>query len=424
MITRWQTLCCVFSIYLMFPAQQLRAEDWPAFRGPLGNGISQETDVPLTWNAEENILWKAPLPAPGNSSPIVSNGKVFITCAENEGRKRSLYCFDRTSGKQLWVQSVNYDKVMPTHKTNSYCGSTPAADGKRIVVWHSSAGLYCYDFTGKELWNRNLGDFEHIWGYGVSPVLHAGKIILHCGPGKRVFMTALDLESGKTLWETDEPVAGDGQYNDQKKYMGSWSTPVIANVNGQTLIICSMALRVNAYEPTSGKIIWSCEGLHGKKGDLAYTSPVLANEICVAMGGFNGPAIGFRMQGSGDITDAQRLWQKEPNPQRISTGIFTNRHLFMANAGPNLFQCLNPATGEIVWQERSGGAACWGSMVLADKHLYVTDQNGTTHVFQPSTTGLEKVAENPLKERSNSTPAFSDGQVFIRTFQHLYCIGK
>ncbi|WP_417385470.1 PQQ-binding-like beta-propeller repeat protein [Gimesia sp.] len=424
MVKRWQALCCVISFFVPLSAGQLHAEDWPAFRGPLGNGISQETNVPLKWDSKENILWKAPLPAPGNSSPIVSNGKVFVTCAENEGRKRSLYCFDRTSGKQLWVQSVNYDKVMPTHKTNSYCGSTPAADGKRVVVWHSSAGLFCYDFTGKELWNRKLGEFEHIWGYGASPVLHAGKIFLHCGPGKRVFMTALDLESGKTLWETDEPVAGDGQYNDDRKYMGSWSTPVIANINGQTLIICSMALRVNAYDPATGKIIWSCRGLQGKKGDLAYTSPVLADEICVAMGGFNGPAIGFRMQGSGDITDAERLWQKEPNPQRISTGIFTNGHLFMANAGPNLFQCLNPETGEIVWQERSGGAACWGSMVLADKHLYVTDQNGTTHVFQPSTAGLEKVAENPLKERSNSTPAFSDGQIFIRTFQHLYCIGK
>ena len=150
MVKHWQSICCVFSMCLVFSAGQLRAEDWPAFRGPLGNGISRETDVPLKWSAEENIRWKAPLPAPGNSSPIVSNGKVFITCAENEGRKRSLYCFDRTSGKQLWVQSVNYDKVMPTHKTNSYCGSTPATDGKRVVAWHSSAGLYCYDFAGKE----------------------------------------------------------------------------------------------------------------------------------------------------------------------------------------------------------------------------------------------------------------------------------
>lgn len=416
--------CCYGLAFFLSLTNGVNAGDWPAFRGPQGNGIAQETQVPLTWSATENILWKVPLPAPGNSSPIVSRGRVFITCAENEGRKRSLYCFDRKDGKQLWVRTVNYEKVMPTHKTNNYCGSTPVADGKRVVAWHSSAGLYCYDFDGNEVWHRDLGEFDHMWGYGASPVLHAGKIILHCGPGKRVFMTAIDLESGKTIWETDEPVENDGQRNQNRKYMGSWSTPVIATVDGQTLAICSMSLRVNAYDPDTGKIIWSCSGLRGQKGDLAYTSPVLADQICVAMGGYNGPAIGFRMQGSGDITETARLWRKEPNPQRISTGVYASGHIFMANAGPNLFQCIDPATGKLAWQERSGGAACWGSMILADGHLFVTDQRGTTHIFQPNAERFERVAQNKLGERSNSTPAFSDGQIFLRTFQHLYCIGN
>ncbi|MCH9654101.1 MAG: PQQ-like beta-propeller repeat protein [Planctomycetes bacterium] len=413
-----------FSLSVVFCTSTILAEDWPAFRGPRGNGTSLEKKVPLKWSPTENIIWKVALPAPGNSSPIVSNGRVFVTCAEDEGRKRSLYCFDRTNGRELWKRTVNFDKVMPTHKTNNYCGSTPVADGKRVVVWHASAGLFCYDFAGKELWNRNLGEFEHIWGYGASPILHKGKIILHCGPGKRVFMTAIDLENGKTIWETEEPVEGNGQRNNERKYMGSWSTPIITKKNGQHLIICSMLLRVNAYDPQTGKIIWSCLGLHGKKGDLAYTSPVLADEICVAMGGFNGPAISFRMQGTGDITAKEQLWRKEPNPQRISTGIYTQGSLFMANAGPNIFQCLNPSTGKILWQERSGGAACWGSLILANQHLYVTDQNGTTHVFKPNVKRLEKVAQNELRERSNSTPAFSNGQIFLRTFQHIYCIGN
>ncbi len=413
-----------FSFSLFWSISPSLAEDWPAFRGPRGNGTSLEKDVPLKWSKQENITWKVALPAPGNSSPIVSNGRVFVTCAENKGHKRSLYCFDRKDGRELWVRSVNFDKDMPTHKTNNYCGSTPVADGKRVIVWHASAGLFCYDFAGNELWNRNLGEFQHQWGYGVSPILHKGKIILHCGPGKRVFMTAIDPANGKTIWETEEPIDGDGERNTQRKYMGSWSTPVIAEVNGQELIVCSMSLRVNAYDPQTGKILWSCRGLKGKKGDLAYTSPVLAKEICVTMGGFNGPAIGFRMQGTGDITAAQQLWRNEPNPQRISTGIYTNNALFMASAGPNLFQCLNPTTGKILWQERSGGAACWGSLILANQLLYVTDQSGTTHVFKPNVKRLEKVVQNKLGEPSNSTPAISDGQIFIRTFRHLYCIGK
>ncbi|WP_417395119.1 PQQ-binding-like beta-propeller repeat protein [Gimesia chilikensis] len=415
---------CSTLVLLCVALSVASAEDWPAFRGPRGNGISHETKIPLKWSQTENILWKVPLPAAGNSNPIVSNGRVFITCAENEGRQRSLYCFDRKNGKQLWMRTVNFDKVKPTHKTNNYCGSTPVANGKRVVVWHSSAGLYCYDFDGNEVWHRDLGEFDHMWGYGVSPVLHEGKIILHCGPGKRVFMTAIDLESGKTIWETDEPVESNGERNNDRKYMGSWSTPVIARINDRSLVICSMSLRVNAYDPETGDIVWSCSGLRGQKGDLCYTSPVLADQICVAMGGFNGPAIGFRMQGTGDITESARLWRKEPNPQRISTGVFTAGHIFMANAGPNIVQCINPQTGEIVWQERSGGAACWGSLILADGHLFVTDQQGTTHVFKPNTERFETVAQNKLGERSNSTPAFSDGQIFIRTFQHLYCIGN
>lgn len=420
----FHVLFFVLSCFLISGLTTLNAEDWPAFRGLRGDGISREQDVPLKWSPSENIIWKAKLPAPGNSSPIVSNGRVFVTCAENKGRKRSLYCFDRTNGRELWVRTVNFDQVMPTHKTNPYCGSTPVTDGKRVIVWHASAGLYCYDFAGKELWKRDLGKFEHIWGYGASPVLHEGKIILHCGPGKRVFMTALHLMNGKTIWETEEPVEGNGQRNKERKYMGSWSTPIIAEINSRKLIICSMSLRVNAYDPKTGNIIWSCYGLRGQKGDLAYTSPIVANDVCVAMGGFNGPAIGFRMQGKGDITAKQSLWRKEPNPQRISSGIFTKNHLFMANAGPNLFQCIIPDTGEVVWQERSGGAACWGSLVLANEHLYVTDQNGTTHVFKADNKRYEKVAQNELHETSNSTPAFSDGQIFLRTFNHIYCIGK
>ena len=250
-----------FSLSVVFCTSTILAEDWPAFRGPRGNGTSLEKKVPLKWSPTENIIWKVALPAPGNSSPIVSNGRVVLSPAQKmKDANGASTALTAQNGRELWKRTVNFDKVMPTHKTNNYCGSTPVADGKRVVVWHASAGLFCYDFAGKELWNRNLGEFEHIWGYGASPILHKGKIILHCGPGKRVFMTAIDLENGKTIWETEEPVEGNGQRNNERKYMGSWSTPIITKKNGQHLIICSMSLRVNAYDPQTGKIIWELSG--------------------------------------------------------------------------------------------------------------------------------------------------------------------
>ena len=120
---------------------------------------------------------------------------MLVTSAEDkEGRRRSLYCFDAASGRQLWVRTVAIDKTMPTHETNPYGGSTPVSDGRRVVVWHASAGLHCYDLDGKEIWSRDLGEFRHMWGYGSSPILHQGRVILHTGPGKRVFVTAIELD--------------------------------------------------------------------------------------------------------------------------------------------------------------------------------------------------------------------------------------
>ena len=412
------------SVLALFLISQVSAGDWPQFRGAGNNGISAETGIPREWGPKKNILWKTPLPGSCNGSPIVSNGKVFVTSAVEKGTKRTLHCFDRRTGKELWAKTVVHKEEMPTHKTNLYGGSTPAADGQRVVVWHGSAGIYCYNFNGVEIWGRKLGEYRHMWGYGTSPIIHDNRVFLHTGPGKRVFMFALDLDIGKVVWKTEEPVDGSGERNSKNKYMGSWSTPVIVNSNGKDLLLCSFATRVNAYDIKSGKIVFSCDGIRGKKGDLCYTSPVIAGDICVAMGGFTGPAIGFKIGGEGNITAKQRLWRTETAPQRIGSGVYAAGYLFMANAGPALFECIDPKTGEILWKERAPGAVHWGSMVYVDGHIYVTDQEGTTHILEPDPNKLVLVRSNKLNEPTNSTPAFSDGQVFIRTFKHLYCIGK
>ncbi|MCH9034216.1 MAG: PQQ-binding-like beta-propeller repeat protein, partial [Planctomycetes bacterium] len=187
-----------------------------------------------------------PLPGPGNSSPIVSHGRVFLTCAEETGRKRHLYCFHRASGDPPWRRTVNYPKKMKTHKTNPYCASTPAANGRQVVVWHGSAGLFCYDFSGKELWKNDLGEVIHNWGYAASPVLYGDRIILNRGPGKDTAMMALELESGKIIWKTKEPLNGDGKFRKDGNNIGTWSTPIIVKIDGRDQIVCSMPTRVVA----------------------------------------------------------------------------------------------------------------------------------------------------------------------------------
>lgn len=401
----------------------LWAADWNAFRGPAGDGVSSETKAPTIWSATDNIAWKIGLPQPGNSSPIVAQGRVFLTCAEDkDGKQRSLYCFDRQTGKTLWVKTVAIDEVLPTHETNPYCGSSPAASDDRVVAFHGSAGLYCYDLDGQEVWSKKLGELRHEWGYGASPISHENRVILHFCPGAREFIAAFDIATGKELWRTDEPAGGAEGARTDEAYVGSWSTPIIAAIDGNEQILCSTTTRVNGYDPASGKLLWWCRGLRGKRGDLSYSSPIVSGDLCVTTGGFQGPAIGFRMGGMGYITE-QRLWQVEPNPQSIGTGVIVGKHLYRPNAGPGTIECIEVETGRIAWTERAGGGNHWGSILSVGGLLYATNQDGQTTIFRPDSAKFEEVAVNRLEEHTNSTPAISDGQIFIRTFNHLFCVG-
>ena len=397
------------------------AGDWPRFRGPDGTGVSEETSLPLTWSRTENVRWRAELPAAGNSSPVVARSKVLITCATEGGAQRGLYCYDRRDGRLLWSQSVAFTGNEPTHATNPPCASSPATNGEVVVVWHGSAGVHCYDLQGQVRWSRDLGVFRHIWGYAASPVIYRDRVLLNCGPGRRSFVIALALDDGRTLWQVDEP-GDDGEPapgTDRGQWIGSWSTPQVIAVDGREQVIVSLPHEVKSYDLQSGEVIWTCAGL----GDLVYTSPVVGSGFCVAMSGYHGPAIALRLGGSGDVTATHRLWHAtQQNPQRIGSGVILGPFMYLANAN-GVMHCLHVESGELRWQARLA-ESIWGSLLAAEGRLYVTDQAGTTYVMAANPERLEVLAENRLEEPSNSTPAFSDGEIFLRTFQALYCIGR
>ncbi len=318
-----------------------QAADWPAFRGPSLSGVAAETKAPTAWGDDRNVRWKTALPRPGNGSPIVVGDQVYVTSAEDsDGKGRSLYCFDAATGEKKWLRTVTAARKFATHDTNPYCGTTPVATADRVVVWHASAGLHCYDRNGQPLWSRDLGEFEHMWGYGTSPILHGGRVILHSGPGKRVFVGAYELATGKTIWETDEPPDGDADRNQAGKYHGSWTTPVVARVGGEEQLVVAMPTRVIAYRPTDGKTLWWCEGTSHSRGDLAYSSPLIAGEVLFVTGGFNGAAFAVRLGGSGNITESHRLWRKENNPQSIGSGVVVGDYVYRPNAVPGTSDCL------------------------------------------------------------------------------------
>ncbi len=257
-------------LFLMAVCVSAMAGDWPAFRGPDGNGIAREDKAPLHWRPGKNIRWQISLPGPGNSSPIVSHGRVFVTCAEDSGKKRNLYCFDRRTGKQLWMQTVEFPIVEPTHQSNPYCGSTPVADGARVVVWHGSPGVFCYDFDGKELWKKDLGAVRNEWGYGSSPILHRGKVILNFGPGDRAFLTALDLEDGQTALEIRRTPAVPKTLP-QSEIGARGVRPSSPRSAARIRSLCSMLTQVVACDPKTGcQRYGSSRDWRRKKVDLIY----------------------------------------------------------------------------------------------------------------------------------------------------------
>lgn len=407
-----------------FIASVAQADDWPSFRGPNGDGTTRADEYPIHWSASENIVWSAPLPWAGNGSPIVVGNKVLVASSEDsDGLGRSLLCFHADDGRKLWKQTVSCDEKMPTHKTNPHGSSTPASDGQTVVVWHASAGLHAYSMDGELKWSRDLGKFRHMWGYGTSPIIVGDRVILHTGPGEQVFVLAFDLSSGEELWRHQEPIDGNGERNSDGHYMGSWATPVRLQVGDQTLVVCSMATRVCGFDVESGELVWFCEGLRGERGDLAYSSPMISGDICVAIGGFRGPGLAFRIEGTGNITGNQ-LWTNERNPQNIGTGLLLDGYLYRVGAGPSVIDCLDMKTGDVVWEDRAAGGTYWGSLVYDGKRAFATARDGATVVFEPSPMGYKQLAVNPLGDDCNGTPALANGRIYIRTFSKLWCVGE
>ena len=388
-----------------------RADDWPAWRGPTGQGFCNEKNVLLHWSDTENVKWKVPLEHQGNSTPIVWGERIFLTQADKDGHERSLLCLARADGKLLWKKDVAYADKERNWNANWYGNASPATDGERVVVSFGSAGMHCFDFDGKVLWKRtDLGKWDHAFGNASSPVLYGDLVILWCGPNQKAgrnFLLAVNKKTGKTVWEHDEK-------------QGSWGTSPIINFDGRDQLLLSTVPHLKGIDPKTGKELWRCEGLN----KYVYSSPLYGNGVAVAMSGYNGAALAVKLGGSGDIT-GDRLWRHPKNTQRVGSGMVIGDHVYIVEEN-GIPHCYDLKTGKEVWQikKRPGGGNTWGSMVHADGRLYVLMRNGKTLVFAASPK-YELLATNSLgRESTNSSVVISNGDIFIRTFKRLWCIGK
>ncbi|HJO08618.1 MAG TPA: PQQ-binding-like beta-propeller repeat protein, partial [Verrucomicrobiota bacterium] len=277
-------------------ATGVNAGNWPSWRGDLaGTGLVKGEKVPLKWDTKRNVLWRAPLPDRGNSTPIVWGAKVFITQATEADKRRTVMCFDKRTGELLWQSGVTYAKKETTHKTNPYCSGSPTTDGRIVVANFASAGIVAYDLGGEQLWRRDLGPQVHEWGSSTSPLLFGDVCIIYHGPGPHAALYALDKLTGRTVWkrkveERDNLDRVDGFSGGNGGKTGAFGTPIIIRVNGRAELILSEANTLRAINPEDGSELWHCDGLN----PLVYTSPVYDGNVVLAMGGYYGASLAVK----------------------------------------------------------------------------------------------------------------------------------
>jgi outer membrane protein assembly factor BamB len=416
------------------------ASNWPAWRGPDGSGLTTETNLPLHWSTNENVSWHVPLPDPGNSTPVVWGGRVLVT--QSTKHRRSVLCFGRRNGKALWQSGVAWTEKELTANDNPPCTPSPVTDGQRVLAWFGSAGVYCYDLDGKDLWHRDLGEQKHQWGYASSLVLYHGLCFLNFGPGDRSFVIVLDKRTGRTVWQFDIPVipstvnrqalggpdpsVGPAASVKLSEIAGSWATPLIVPAAGQDELVVALPLRLMAFAARTGEQLWSCEG----PNIGAYSSPFSGEGfVAYAGGGFRNNLMVVRPGGRGDVTKTQRLWnQALANSQsHLGAGVIFQGHIYLVNTA-GIAECFELESGKTVWTERLPGTgalgASWSSPVLAGDRLYVPNRNADVFVLKVGPK-FDLLAVNSIGgELMNASLAVSDGEIFIRTDKNLWCIGS
>jgi len=391
-----------------------QAGDWPGWRGPRGDGTSDEVNVPVRWSQTENVAWKTAIPGKGHSSPVIWGDRIFLTsCDEKDGR-RLLLCLDRRDGKILWEKTVLTCPLERKHKLNSFASSTPATDGKRVYVTFLEDPrfqVYCYDFDGKLIWNKSPGEFHSRHGFCSPPILYKDLVILNgdqdAPQGTESYLVALDKNTGAQRWRTDRP-----------NHTRSYCPPLLIEAAGKKQLVFSGSMCVASYDPDTGKLIWIVDG----PTEQFVASLVYAHDLLFLTYGF--PKLGvmaIKPDGTGNVTKTHVVYNIERGGGYVPSPIAHGDYFFVVK-DEGFAYCYEAKTGKRQWMERLGKHHS-ASPVSAGGHLYFLDDEGIMWVLKPGPT-FEVVAKNALGEECYASPAIARGQMFIRTANHLYCIGK
>ncbi len=424
------------------------AANWPSFRGPNGTGIG-DGKPPIEWDIEsgEHIQWKTRIPGLGHSSPIVWGDRVFVTTAVPSDSSSAdfktgwlngsgdsaadtgpwtwkVMCIDARTGHVDWQRDAcsGVPKVK-RHAKATHANCTPATDGKHVVAFFGSEGLYCYSDSGKLLWKKDLGILNSgpydapglEWGCANSPIIHDDKLILQCDASNNAFWATFDLETGKELLHV------------QRNEVTTWCTPSIVESGGLTQVVCNGYKEIAGYDLKTGRRLWT---LHGG-GDCPVPTPqVVKDMIYLTNGHGRSPIYAIRADARGDLTpkDDQKLprgvvWWQPRNGSYMPTPLVLGSNLYVASDN-GILAAYDTKTGKQHFRERIKGAGQFSSsIVAADDHLYFASEEGDVLVFKAGNE-FRLLASNSMNEPCMATPAICDGRLFIRGRDHLYCVGN
>ncbi|MFQ5928134.1 MAG: PQQ-binding-like beta-propeller repeat protein [Acidobacteriota bacterium] len=408
-------------ILLVFLTQPARGENWPQWRGPSLNGVSHETNLPVRWSPTENIAWKLPMPAWSGSTPIIWEDYIFLNVADRDDLY--LWCVNRNRGQVLWKRHLGGgNKKMRKQNMSS---PSPVTDGKRVWVMTGTGVLKSFDFSGKEIWARNLqkeyGLFGLNWGYASSPLLYTDSLYVQVLHGMKTdepsYVLAINKNTGQNRWRVERPTDAMMESPD------AYTTPAILRLHSKVQIVISGGDYVTGHDPKTGKELWRVSGLNPerRRANRIVASPTVEGEMIYAPSRVK-PLLAIRAGAGGDVTKSHRVWSTNNGPD-VPTPVTDGKYFYIVR-DKGIMWCLDAKTGEEVWgPQRVRPGTYSASPVLADKKIYVTSEDGVTTVIAAGAE-FKVLGENDLKGYTLSSPAISKGQIFIRTDTHLYCIGN
>jgi outer membrane protein assembly factor BamB len=440
-------------VLLFYPLCQLFSQvnpqrQWPVYRGYFSAGVLDQANLPETFDLEKmtNVKWKIKIPGLGVSSPVIWDNNLFITTAvsnsdsagfnpgsqigvvsvnDSSVHEWKVICIDKNNGKLIWEKIAHTGfPAIKRHPKSSHANTSVATDGKYVVAFFGSEGLYCYDMRGNLQWDKNFGVLKSVfftmksaqWEFASSPVIYNGVVIIQCDVLENSFIAAYDVKTGKELWKTT-----------RDDYPG-WSTPNIYKNGDKLFVVVNGYKHMGGYDFKTGKEVWKMSG----GGDIPIPTPITGNGLIYLNGshGKSSPVIAVSETAAGDITLSGQetsnqyvKWSKPRGGSYIQSMLLYRNHLY--NIGWNgTISCMDPMTGNEIYTGKLGKArSFYASPVASDGKIYITGEQGTVYIFQDGTE-YKLISEVPLNDPSMTAAAITDGTIYFRTQHYLIAVGK